>query len=527
MNITLKECCTLLFFLLFFSLSAKGETEQTTPTEESIKELVQSEYFTNLYSNTYYSLVDRLSDEGYLPESLTGAYSGMFPRTIGAYVLMLIETERYEEAELSLKYLLKTLTENDMERVPRVIGSEYNIEDDQFQIDAQAHVVLAWSRLALTRGLTEFEEETWPQVRALMKFTTSRAFFLHKHWYGNWSIEPGLVRNTALEHSKESRMWDTFDLLTQSFVGAALTDMVEIAKRHNDSKMANHWTEQLTLLKDGIKNKLLTNHYGLQTYSEMLIPNGDGGVSYNGLGWVTLSPIAAGWEGVKNSVLKNTVKTMNLKLLKRSNGVAWMPTDGYPDGTFSNEIIGKGIAWEIAYASMNSDYRRLEEILHLIKTVNGTLPIYMEGAWLDGDGYKQNQRLSNEDLEKMQDTKWKVKDAGNGEQTAWWCWAMALLRKSLDLPAEPERVLPDKIRDNVNTRADALYVYPNPINNSETLYVDKSGLLKIHSLQGGLMLKEEITDENQSLVINNIPKGAYSLSITSNNNIGSCILFIK
>ena len=35
---------------------------------------------------------------------------------------------------------------------------------------------------------------------------------------------------------------------------------------------------------------------------------------------------------------------------------------------------------------------------------------------------------------------WKVKDAGNGEQTAWWCWAMARLRKTLDLPTLPKRI---------------------------------------------------------------------------------------
>lgn len=98
----------------------------------------------------------------------------------------------------------------------------------------------------------------------------------------------------------------------------------------------------------------------------MRIPNGDGGTIYPGLGWVTLAPIAAGWEPITHEVLQNTVDVMNKKLLKRSNGVAWMPTDGYPDGRFSNEIIGKGIGWELDYARSEANYDRIEEILQLL-----------------------------------------------------------------------------------------------------------------------------------------------------------------
>lgn len=428
------------FSFLFIFLACRAQKKNINCIAyNQVKKTLQSDYFERLYSNTYYSLIDRMRADGYLPESLTGAYSGMFPRTTGAYVLLLIEAEQYDMAEKTIQYVLKTLEQNDMERIPRVIGPNYNIEDDQFQIDAQAHIILAWARLAIKRGPTRFENETWDQIRALMKYTTSRPFFLHGHWYGHWSIEPELIRNTAFEHSKDARMWDTFDLLTQSFVGAALTDMTVIAERQNDLSIAEHWKEQLETLKRGIKNKMITTHYGIPTYSEMLLPNGDGGISYNGLGWVTLSPIAAGWEGVDHQILKNTVLMMNKKLLKRSNGVVWMPTDGYPDGTFSNEIIGKGIGWEIAFSTNEKDYKRLLEILHLIKIVNGNHLIYMEGGWLQGKDYWQNKRLRNGDIAKMKKAEWKIKDAGNGEQTAWWCWAMTLLRKSMGLPVHPQK----------------------------------------------------------------------------------------
>lgn len=426
-------------FCSIFSIQGKSDINQPKQGKSKvIKKEVQSKYFEELYANTFNSLTSRMREDGYLPESLTGAYSGMFPRTTGAYVLLLIEAGMYDEAEATLQYVLTTLEKNDMEYVPRVIGSNYNIEEDQFQIDGHAHVILAWARLALARGKTPFEDKTWTQVRVLMRFATSRAHFLHGHWYGHWAIEPNLVRNTALEHSKDARMWDCFDLLTQSFIGAALTDMSIIAERQNDPKMVKHWTGQLELLREGISKHLTTEHYGIRTYSEMLIPNGEAGVPYDGLGWVTLSPIAAGWEGVDHQILKNTVSVMNEKLLQHSNGVYWMPTDGYPDGSFSNEIIGKGIGWEIDFANTEQDDKRLMEILDMIKIVNAEHPIYMEGAWLQGDDYWQNKRLQESDIPAMKDCEWKVKDAGNGEQTAWWTWAMARLRKSAGLNVKPQ-----------------------------------------------------------------------------------------
>ena len=431
-----KIFCTLLMWMLWVSPFSALCARNVAASKESIKEKLSSEFFENLYSKTYYSLLDRMDEDGYLPESLTGAYQGMFPRTTGALTLLLIETERYDEAEANIRYVLNTVVENDMERIPRVIGKASAILDDQHQIDGQAHVILAWARLALRRGPTQFEDETWELVRDLMKRTCDRTFFL----YGGWSIEPELVRNIALEHSKEHRMWDVFDLLTQCFVGAAMTDMAVVAERHDASDLAADWRRRIGLLKEGVNNNLTTEHYGKRTYAEMRVPNGDAGTIYPGLGWVTLAPVAAGWEPLEHQILKNTVAVMNEKLLKRTNGVAWMPTDGYPDARFSNEIIGKGIGWELDFARAEGDYTRIEEILHLLETVNAGRPIYMEGAWLEGNGIGLSDIISDSDLERMATSVWQVKDAGNGEQTAWWCWAMARLRRSVGLPAEPGTV---------------------------------------------------------------------------------------
>ncbi|WP_158798995.1 hypothetical protein [Pedobacter sp. L105] len=419
--------------------SPKKDGVSDNTAKEDVKKMLQSPYFERLYSKTYYSLLDRMQKDGFLPESLTGSYQGMFPRTTGALVSLFLETGRYKEAQLNIQCVLNAIKDNGMERIPRVIGKEKNkyiIVDDQHQIDGQAHVILAWARLALKIGPSKFEDDTWPQVSAIMARTCDRTFFQ----YGTWSIEPGLVRNIAFEHSKESRMWDTWDLLTQSFVGAAMKDMARIALRHHSIALANDWNKKLGILSEGINKHLVTTRYGVPTYLEMFLPNSNGGVPYYGMGWVMLSPVAAGWEGADHQVMKNTVQVMEKTFLKHSNNVVWMPTDGYPDSTFSNEIIGKGMAWEIDFARSESNYSRIEEILQLIKVVNAAKPIYMEGGWLEGDGFTLANRLHENDIAKMTRAVWKTKDAGNGEQSAWWCWSVARLRKTLGLTPEPSRI---------------------------------------------------------------------------------------
>ncbi len=414
-----------------------GAFAQTMINE--IKAELQSPYFEKLYANTYYSLLDRMDKKGFLPESLTGAYEGMYCRTTGAFVSLLIETGRLKEAELNIRCVLDATQQHEMERIPHVIGEKdnaYTIISDEHQIDGQAHVLLAWARLALKRGPTDFENRTWPLVSAIMKRTCDRTFFQH----GRWSVENGLVRNISFEHSREGRRWDTWDLLTQSFVGAALKGMAAVAEKRGNKGLAADWQKKLNILKEGIRKNLTTVRNRDTTYLEMRLPDSNGGIPYLGMGWVTLSPVAAQWEGMGHIILQNTVKAMRRTMLKKTNGIAWMPTDSYPDSTVSNEIIGKGMAWEMDYARSEREYGRIEEILKLIRIVNAPKPVYMEGGWLEGGGHTQGEKLSDQDLEKMRTALWKTKDAGNGEQCAWWCWAMARLRKTAGLSAEPQRI---------------------------------------------------------------------------------------
>ena len=113
-----------------------------------------------------------------------------------------------------------------------------------------------------------------------MTRTCDRTFFQ----YGSWSIEPGLIRNIAFEHSRDFRRWDVWDLLTQCFVGAALTDMIKVAARHNSPQLIADWTQKRQILSEGINKHLVVQRDGLPTYAEMMLPNGNGGDTYHGMG---------------------------------------------------------------------------------------------------------------------------------------------------------------------------------------------------------------------------------------------------
>ncbi|MDR5730642.1 MAG: hypothetical protein RB191_24800 [Terriglobia bacterium] len=425
--------------------TGNGETAaRQHAAEVRVRQQLHSPYFEGLYSRTYRSLINRMDPNGYVPESLTGAYHGMFPRTIGALSLLFLETGRVNEAEKSIGCVLRVMKQNNQELVPHVIGksgNRYTIRDDEFEIDGQATLILGWARLAQRRGRTTFEDQTWNQVSALMSRTTSRAFLD----YGGFPSQLGLVRNGAFEHSREGRYWDTYDLLTQSFVGAALKSMAAVAQRRGDTQKANEWEGKLAILSKGVTKNLTAVRDGKLTYLEMRLPNSAAGVPYLGLGWVAFSPVAAGWEpDADPQVMQNTVATMQHSLIKVTHGIPWMPTDSYADGRFSDQIIGKGQAWEMDYSRTHGDYIRIEQILRLIEEANGTSSLYMEGAWLQDPQHnlKISSLLRDSDLPGLEHASWKVVNAGNGEQTVWWCWAMARLRRQMGMPAEPAKPAP-------------------------------------------------------------------------------------
>jgi hypothetical protein len=557
-------------------------------TMEDVKARLVSPFHQGLYSRTYRSLLDRVEPSGYFQESLTGAYAGMFPRTVGGLCSLFLETGETERCQALIGHVLKSIEMNGMERVPHVLDrlvnspepvvtspamgqslhpialyrldqpdrfggaqeftasakpikaleiwltgnqcsgkvvlevgetltspalarAEYDaanlsaggtwarfefavapklppgvhyfarahfsgegvpawwgldnspnaplgaghgrdttikpgwldnpghvtafvidtgdlkhvtretlaVLDDRDQIDGQAHVLMSWARLALRRGPTPFEDRTYPLVAKLMDRSTDWPYLTpYNPGVPIVLCEMGLVRNVCFEHSREGRFWDTYDLLTQSFVCAALRDMIRVAERRGDSAHAGRWQGRLTSLERAVRDRLTRRLDGQTVYLEMRLPNGGGGVPFEGLGWVNLAPIAAQWEGVDRDILRNTIAALRERATFEWNGKQALATDWWPDRPLEKTVIGKGVGWEMVYSLREGDPDRICQLLDLVEAINNT-PLYMESAGLWGDG------------------QWHVGDPGNGEQCSWWCWGMARVRRAAGLPPAP------------------------------------------------------------------------------------------
>ena len=291
---------------------------------------------------------------------------------------------------------------------------QYPILSDRDEIDGQAHVLMAFGRLAQRRGPTPFEDKWYSFAAKLLDRSTDWPYILSAGQHADL----GLVRNVSLEHSREGRMWDTYDILTQSFMGAALDAMIPIAKARNDAAHAARWTERLAALREAV-GKHMTRVLDCQTvYLEMRLPNSDTGVPFEGMGWLNFAPVAAQWEALDHQILRDTVGAVRRRTVFDWQGFKPMALDWNADGTFSKSVIGKGVGWELDYCRREGEWNRIAEVLELLKAAH-TPSIYMECMVLNPDGH------------------WTFQDPGNGEQCAWWCWGMARLRKEVGLPAAP------------------------------------------------------------------------------------------
>ena len=435
---------TVIFISYFFPDSS---ARKDNDIRQLLKQKLSSDFFTLLYSNTYYSLLSRIDSDGYFQESMTYQYDGMYCRTVGAIVPLLIEAKEYDKAELLLKFVFKVMKMYGMNRVPHVIGKKIihigNTEKDSIyiigktdQIDGQAHNILAWARLVLQHGHTSFEDSKWNFVSALMDRSTEEPYM----GSNKDGFIPELIYNFNFEHSRF--IPTNYDLLTQCFAGAALDEMIQVAKRRKDTIHINLWNQRLEKLKAGIEKYMTRIIDGKKIYLELLSKEGNINKPFLGFSWVNLSPVAAQWEPLNHIVLVNTVREMQKQAIQIWNNIKWMPTEWWSNGDFSGQIIGKGIGWEIEFSRKEKDWQRINQILSLLEIVQHGTTIYMENSFLTSVLNHSIGHLTQNDLKKMNDGIWEIVDPGNGEQAAWWCWAIARLRMELGLSAIPEKMVP-------------------------------------------------------------------------------------
>lgn len=391
--------------------------------KEIVLNLLQEPHLRELYANTYYSLLDRLDESGYLEESFVpGRYPGNFARSTGAFVFCMAEAGQVDAAERALRFVLDSMVKNDLNRPPHVLGrpGEKQELDMTNQLDGTGHILSAYAELILRYGRESLYADYWPFMSRMLDLHTDAPYFFASDICNFPVAKINLFLNTLFEHSREERYWSCFDLLTQSFMGASLEKMIRVAKAHGLD--ASRWERRLSWLREGIDRNLTRIADGEKIYAEMRLPDSNNGSLFQEQGWVSLSPIAADWEALEPSVMEATTRQL-LKQLRREDpacpGLYYLDKDGLPGNVPCLETIGKGVGWEMEEARRREDFARVAETLRFLLAEHKK-PLYGECMF-------------------FRDGAWQTRDEGNAEQCLWWCWAMGRLRRTLSLPAEPSR----------------------------------------------------------------------------------------
>ena len=384
-----------------------------------------------LYANTFYSLAGRLDESGYLEESFVpGRYPGCFARSSGAYAFLMAEAGEVPLAVRALCFVLDTMKRNRLRRPPHVMGKPWYREDGALmqdldmvcQIDGTGHILSAYGELILEYGQQELYEEYWPMMAEIMDAHADQPYFFANAGCAFPVANVDLFLNTSFEHSREERYWCCFDLLTQSFMGAALEKMSRVARLNRQDVFARRWEAQLARLRGGVRRHLTAGSGRETVYLEMRLPDSNDGAAFDGMGWVSLSPIAAGWEALPPEVMRRTVQELHRRLWQRDlagGGLHFLSKDTLgPDG-YCLETIGKGVGWDMEAARQSGDFAHILESLEFLSR-------------------RHDAELFGECMF-FADGRWHTRDCGNAEQSIWWCWAISRLRDALGLPRLPDR----------------------------------------------------------------------------------------
>lgn len=287
--------------------------------------MLEADRLRMLYANTFYSLVDRLDETGYLEESFVpGRYPGCFARSVGAYVFLMTQAGEVELAVRALRFVLDSMRRADLPRPPHVLGKPYYGKDGKLlqeldmvcQIDGTAHILSAYAELVLVYKREELFEEYWGMMAKIMDAHADQPYFFANEICNFPVANVKLFWNTSFEHSREERYWCCFDLLTQSFFGAVLEKMAAVARQHRQEWYGERWNRKLELLREGIREHLTQEDAGKTVYMEMRLPDENAGKAYEGMGWVNYGPIAADWEALPHEIMRNTVESLRRRLWK-------------------------------------------------------------------------------------------------------------------------------------------------------------------------------------------------------------------
>ena len=435
-----------------------------SPEAEAVAELNGPGNFSTLAANALASVTGRVQPSGFVPTSISGGYGGstqMFVRDTCAMLLGLLEAQgatALPTVGRVLNFTLSAIEAAGVDYAPHVMTADAGLDrivalDMADQTDGTMHLAVTVARFLELGGDPALGRAFYPTVRRLLNhYAAPHAANVGGVPYFNATL--GLLFNPNLEHSRLGHYWSTFDVLTNTFAAEALRQMAGVAAAMGDGAQATAWAALRTAVVAGVAESLgyatANETSGAPIYGELI-----GGVHYwwpgsnnayppgnstgplvgiYGMSWVNtavagafsavlgaprVSPAVAGLDVPR---LVNTLDTA-----RRLGSFLWLTDDPAGSALVSlthlnasthtdpdRAVIGKGFGWELAAAAYTGRWARVATLARWLGAAAANLTLF-------GESYEYDCLRAHETI-----GCWG--DMGNGEQTGWFVWGVAVAR---------------------------------------------------------------------------------------------------
>jgi hypothetical protein len=431
---------------------------------EASTELNIAANFTKLAANALSSITARISPSGFMPTSVSGGYGGqtnMFVRDTCAMLLGLLEqggAESLRDVGKVLNFTLFAIESARLDYAPHVMTADPSLSrvvsfDMADQVDGTMHLAITFARFLAAGGDARLGTAFYRTVaRLLNHYAVPRSANVGGVPYFNVTL--GLIFNPNLEHSRLGHYWSGFDVLTNTFAAEALRQMADVALGQNDPAQAAAWQSLRAQVLAGVAASLgystLNETNGAPIYAELI-----GGVHYwwpgnnnsyppgnstgpldyiYGVSFVNSAIVAAfaavlGSPRVPAAIAGLDVRRLEntLDTTRRLGSFLWITDDPAAYALMSmthvnasahtdpdRAVIGKGFGWELAAAAFSGRWVRVATLARWLGAAAANLTLYGESYFYDC--LRTHQKTGC----------WG--DMGNGEQTGWFVWGIAVAR---------------------------------------------------------------------------------------------------
>ncbi len=333
----------------------------------------------SLYAKTYQSMLDRIQSNGYAQTSLNGAYEGMFGRDSSIQVMAHVAQGDYDSAAKILTYIVNYHNQYKRDYVMHIMLNNKAPYSDKMQTDTTFFFLHAWYMYATKAPASAEKTATLNATEAKVKVFAD--YFMNDVFFDR---EKGLIENPYFEHSRDTREWDSYDLLTNVYASQAWHEM-SLYFAQKDPDRAKAWKEAADLIAQGVHTHLVTQIDNKTMYAELIDIENDTFVQ--GFSWVNMAPAGCEWYAMDKEIMANTyelymkygagrwfAKYKMLEVHTRFTGST---------NIRAREVIGKGLAWELMYCKMIGDTDRIRTLEAFIENYSDEM--YRE-TWQSSGG---------------------------------------------------------------------------------------------------------------------------------------------